>query len=311
MRRSFEEVYSKISEESEKELNAKYKEIRKKKSRRIFACIIICIIVFVLMAVLESKFSNRENNNSIIELVIVGIILLFLKGSIEENKKNKKIYKDRIIKRLVELSDDNLSYSEEIGITKEEYKMANFDNDFNKYRSEDFIQGKIRNNVDFKMSDVVVEKLEEYRDIDDELKQRIITKFSGVYGFVRCSNTIEKDIYITSNLNSNKYNNRRIEIDSLEFEKYYDCFSEDKITALKIFTPELIEKLVEFQKSQENIFEIKISEDMVYFRVHCDNFLEANCRENAVDEKLIKEHYDTLMYPIYILENLLNRIEEI
>ena len=110
-----------------------------------------------------------------------------------------------------------------------------------------------------------------------------------------------------------EHNNKdRIEMDSSEFEKYYDIITKDKNMAMRIFTADLIEEIVNIKKKTKIPVEIKIDENMIYFRYKCGPMFEPPfLLRNGLDKNLLKEYFKLIYYPIELLEKLCDNINNI
>ena len=127
--------------------------------------------------------------------------------------------------------------------------------------------------------------------------------------------SLDKDIFSTisvlSNHYANMYKENRIELESSEFEKNYDLISKEKITALKIFKPELIEKFNEIKRvDPKNNFEVKIVNDTIYFRYSCRTGLfEPPQVGLGISKEYLNRYFNVIYYPIELSKELIKNIE--
>ena len=63
---------------------------------------------------------------------------------------------------------------------------------------------------------------------------------------------------------------------------------------MKIFTSDLLEKLVDFRKSKITAFEVKLEYDTIYFRSRCGEDFEPATFKNPFQRELIKKYYDII-----------------
>ena len=122
---------------------------------------------------------------------------------------------------------------------------------------------------------------------------------------------INSNIDIYNDSITNRYNDNRIEVDSAEFEKYYDCFSTQKVDTLRIFTSDLIEKFNEVRRNSKYGFELKIKNNMIYFRYKCGQLFEPPTLKNGLNKELIKKYYKFIYFPLEVIVKLSSNINDI
>ena len=132
-----------------------------------------------------------------------------------------------------------------------------------------------------------------------------------MYGIVRLDKNTLSNIYIASNSNFRKFNKNRVEVDSSLFEEYYDCITNDKVTAMRIFTPELIERYIEIVKNNKYGFELKIIDNMIFFRYKTNQLFEPPMFSSGLDKTFIKKNYKTMYYPLEIMKLTVNSVHEV
>jgi hypothetical protein len=283
------------------------KDARSKKRAFILGLLVVLVIIDLIIFVV-----NQSNAFAILFAAIAFLVLMFvlLKG----NDFYREIYKNEVIKGLVKTYDSNLFFDSKYGISLRDYNMSKFDNNFNAYYSEDRIFGKFDNGSEIQLAEIKTERVETYRENGHTEKHSYET-FSGLYGVVKLKrNLLAKiDIYCDSHLN--RYSKDRIEIDSAEFEEYYDLLTKDKILALKIFTPELIEKFNELRREHPKYnFELKIENEKIYFRFRCGHGLFEPPRfKSDLDKELLRKYFKLIYYPIELtkmISNVINDVEE-
>lgn len=120
-------------------------------------------------------------------------------------------------------------------------------------------------------------------------------------------------IYISNDSITKRYSEDRIEVDSAEFEKYYDCMSKEKVRTLRILTSDVIEKFNEIRRNSKYGFELKIEDDMIYFRYKCGQIFEPPTFKSGLDKEIIKKYYRYIYFPLELViklsENISNVVE--
>lgn len=296
--KDFEKIYSEICEESSNDL----RNAKKQKDKKIILTVVICFIIIGIFALID-----KEKSMLVIVIALSALVILLIMNN--EFVKFRKFYKKLVIEKIVKGYNEKLVYSPQEGVARCDYTISHFDNYFDKYFSEDSIHGIIGKNTNIQMSEVVTKEVRKTKGADGKNQTEEIETFRGLYGIARLSQNTNAQIYIMPNSNLKKYNGKRIEMESSEFEKYYDCFSEDKITALKLFSANLIEEFVKFQKNTSRSLEVKIENNTMYFRYKCGEMFEPPKFKDVLDEKTIKRYYQTIVYPLEIIEKIIQNVE--
>ena len=267
MNRSFEEIYEKIKLNNLEEINSVTK-------RKNVTLIILLILVLILVFFNKIVFCNN-----IVTIIFFLIFLSIILINILVTRKYKKLFKEVIIKKMIELYDSKLNYLAKSGISILKYKESNFYKDFDKYYSEDLISGNILDKYFFEMAEVRTKKIEIIRDDKGNITGReedIV--FNGLFGTVDLNIENSLEINVATNTINSKYKNARIERDSAEFEKNYDIFSNNKIKALEIFTSEVIDEINNFKTNIGKPIQIRIKNSKLFFNV----YLRRNIRAASI-----------------------------
>lgn len=296
----FDEIYNKIYSDS----NEKLKEINHKGNMWLLVFLIICIIINVFI------FLNKDTRFILMGTIALSFCLLLF-FTIIEKQQYGKVYKECIVKALAKAYNEKLYYDRTIGITQTEYKMSNFDNHFDRYYSEDRIYGTIKSGANVQIAEIATFIKEEYTNSDGRSQKTEKETYRGMFGIVRLSKNIYTSIYVSADSIFNRFSKNRIEVDSAEFEKYFDCSAKDRITAMRIFTSDLIEKYIEIRKNFKYELELKIEDDKIYFRYRCGKMFEPPTFGSGLDKDTIKKYYDLIVLPLEIIEQTVENINSI
>lgn len=298
MNRNFNEIYQEIYTNVINEIV----ELRKKKNVYLVLLSVIIIIFILQFKRLCTSF-----------FIIVWIILLVAIGIyyLNANFKYESGYKNSVMKKLVHLYNKDLFFAPNRGITSKEYRESKFDVFFDKLHSEDLVQGKILENVRFRMSQIKVIREVVIEDSNGVKKKTKHIVFSGVFGLANLPYKIIDPIEIVPNRILKQYNPHRIEIDSSEFEKKYDIFAQNKIRAMQIFTSNLLQKINEFNEYTGYLMEIKILRGKVFFRIPCKEVFEAPEIRESLDYSTLYKYFKMIDLPIHIIQELIKNVEEL
>lgn len=250
--------------------------IRKKASRTKY----IVILVFVIMLCIPIFLSlTRSINNFryisfLIPLLFVFIIVFAIKNS-SGTKKYKEFYKKTVIPAILKEFKSSLSYDMDKAMDKALYNESKLDI-YDTYSSNDTITGTLCGKK-FIMSDIHTQD----RDTDKDGHTSYTTSFHGCYAVM----DIDKKIDLTMEVLNNRGSLERIkkvDTDNSVFNKQYSVYSTDEIIALRILTPDVLDKIVLITEKSGYSFDIKIKNNKLYLRFYCDLF-EPSYKDNKSD----------------------------
>ncbi len=196
-------------------------------------------------------------------------------------------------------------------MNKETYLKSGFNSYFDKYYSEDYIYGFLENGTSIEISDLCIEKT------DYDNTSHNINVFSGIYEYIKLPVQFNTAFLIRKNSKMDEFFSSRIEIDSAEFEKVFDCFEEssegDEIKVMELLTSDIIEKILEFAKntSLENKLTIKFKNNELFFAIDGDNQFEIPKIKSFVDKETLKKYYNIVDYSIQLANLFVDRIKEL
>ncbi len=296
----FEKVYNEVCASSQERLKADRNKLNK-----------FLIIVFAILVIFNTIIFIEAENKMVVtgSLAVSFCIMLFL--VIQGREIYKKNYKNIVINSLVKAYNPKLYYDQKLGISKYDYTMSNFDTSFNEFFSEDQIHGTLENGAKIKLAEVATSIVQIATNSDGTTKEDRKETYRGMYGVIKMPHNITSSIYIANDSITKRYSNDRIEVDSAEFEKYYDCMSKEKVRTLMILTSELIEKFNEIRRNSKFGFELKVEDDMIYFRYKCGQLFEPPTFGVGLDKDLIKRYYRYIYYPLEIVIKLSENISDV
>lgn len=297
---NFEKVYMKIYDSCKDRL----KEVKDKNNK--FLLIVGAVLALINLVIYIIPSARYLIGLSISISVCVLLILL-----ISGNKNYRRIYKENVIEGLVKAYNEEFYYSPTTGITRTEYGMSHFDNKIDEYFSEDRIYGTLEKGDNFQLAEVATFEITRTVDSEGKVKEEKTQTFRGMYGVVRLEKNTLANIYIANNSKFRKFNKNRLEVDSSLFEEYYDCITEDRVTAMRIFTSELIEKYIEIVKDNKYGFELKIIDNTIYFRYKTNQLFEPPMFSSGLDKNFVKKNYKVIYYPLEIMRSTIDAVHEV
>lgn len=300
MDQEFESIYQKIYDSSYSRL-AEVKD-KNRKFLLIFGLALLVINLFIYIIPATKLFSV---------LFICMSVCLLIFFIILGNQAYTSAYKKCVIEGLVKSYNPSIHFDPAIGISEMEYRASGFDNDFNEYNSEDRIYGRFDNGDSFQLAEVTTYRIT--RRVNDEgveMEDRVET-YRGMYGvvYLNKSSMFKAGIYGDSIMR--RYRQDRIEMDSSEFEKYYDLVTDDKIRAMRIFTADLMEKYLDIRRNHKHGVELIIDWDKVYFRFRCGEIFEPPKFMKFLTREVLRGFYNQIYYPLELLDKTVESINEI
>lgn len=104
----------------------------------------------------------------------------------------------------------------------------------------------------------------------------------------------------------------KLEMDSAEFEKYFDVHSTNNIIGMQILTSDVMETLLDFRNKSKIEYDIGIYNNCIYLRFHTGEMFELkNIKNGLLPEELLKKYYNILNFTYKLSNMLINTINEV
>ncbi len=296
--------FSKVFGEIYTKHGAEIENLRKKALFKTILIIVAAVLIFYYMlGPLGLFYTLGEFTFFLIVLVLIGVMALvrFV------NKDYIATFKMAAIKRMINAQDSTYIYSPEEGVSSIEYNQSSFDRTWDNFYSEDGIQGDLNSMVKFKMSQVKTEE----EHTDSEGRKSTSVTFLGLYGIISLPESVKGILDIMGESKFRKFSKNRINLDSAEFEKYYDVMSDDKVWALQILNSEALESLIEMRNHFKKPISIRIVRNHIYFRIYCGDIFEPAKLKNTVSFDILYKYYRLIDIPRAIYETLIGNMADI
>ena len=289
----FNEIYNQLYNDHISKLEA----LRKKAKLEEIAKTIM------LIATVLGFFIGKTTDNYLIlmcSILLFFITILFTIFS-RSTKTYKENYKTEIVSNFVKLVNNNLKYmpkDDREHILSKEFRESKIEtNYFNKYKAEDYIEGNLSNNIMLKMADIDVKNV-----VRTSKGRSVEYIFNGIFAVTTGEKSIDGYIKIAKNQILKFEENTSM--DSEEFEKEFDVFSDNEILTMQILTPDIMESLLEFKNKYDIDFEIVINKNKVYLRFFVRNMFEPKIFGNSMDKELLLIYYVILDFIIKVTEKI-------
>lgn len=317
--KSFDEIYRKIYSESNQELQ-EIKKSNENVDKKRLSTTIITVVLLLLVTIIVCYFIKNSNNTILTISSIFILLFILILGSFpiikvyfsSSKQDYKTVFKEKVVKELVRNMDNNFEYDLNTG--KDPVRLYNSYNKsgfeaYHNYDAEDYIEGILDGKYPIRMAEVHTEKIED-RDSKGDIK---VTDFHGVF----CNIENVKNIGTSLKIHLNKQtiqrdllkNSNKLYMDSSEFEDLFDVYTENKIIAMQILTPDIMEMMVKYFKEYQIIYELTIRENQIYIRFHTGEVFEPKMNKDALDYDMLKKYYSILNF-IFGLSREINKAIE-
>ena len=302
---NFKEIYDEICANCGKQMEIK----RKQALRKTILAFVILIILWV--GILYIGANSKLIGISVFIFIISLVVFVLCLNKITKNYK--LAFKKKVINEIVEKSNPNLSYDYYGIISPSEYSQSGFDNHWDRYNSEDLIKGTMEDGSYLKMGQVHTERRETTTDSDGHTQTTYVTIFFGLYGYIKLKTPTNADFMIVNNSSFSKFNKNRIEMESAEFEKYYDVFSGNRTgglrqNAMEILTPEAIEQYTKIRNLFKKPLNTRVCKDTIYFRISVGDIFEPPTFKSSINFEMLYKYFLIIDVPRMIYETLIDNI---
>ena len=302
--RNFKEIYDAIYDSVGTEIEAQRKNVLAKA----LLAILVVFIIFVAM-----MFSGLNNDTPLLAIVAVFSIVLLIVILAKINRNYKILYKEKVINEIVEKSNPALRYLYKNGISPSEYAASHFDSHWDRYHTEDLIEGKLEDGSHLTMAQVHTEERHTTTDSDGHTQTTYVTTFLGLFGVVKLKTGTNADFMIMNNSKLAKFKKNRIEMESAEFEKYYDVYAGSKDAglrqnAMEILTPEAIEQFTIIRNLFKRPVNVRVYHDKIYFRIAVGDIFEPPTFKSSLNFEMLRKYFFIIDVPRMIYETLIDNI---
>ena len=307
MKEEFELIYTKLYNENQLELE----ELRlksKNETKKVIFWIVAVFLGFMLLFVSGIALFALP----FIFLGAFFVIINLSKSALSKDSPTlmyKKVFKEKIIVPLINNIFQGATYSPNKGWTISQYKEAGYRDVIDRYSSEDLIIApiKLREGESSVIEFCEVHTEKEHEDKDGHTSYT--TVFHGIASKMKISKNIVKEIYIKRNWAT--FGNRKVKMDSSEFEKKFDVETTDKILAVRVLTSDVMAEMLDMREKYGYQFEMHIICDTIYMRVFTGEVFEPNIFKNSMEHKTLEKYYKVIDAMMSLSKHIYSVIDDI
>jgi hypothetical protein len=280
---------------------------RKNVDRKVLAIGVLAIISVVIL--------GRLIENASIFFQSLAVILAFILISIV-SKNYRKNFKAKIIQKITGFVDENLVYSPEGYVSKEEFnKSLIFQKESNNYKGEDHFKGNV-GTTGIEFSEVVARQTTS-TGTGSNRKESHSVIFKGIFFVADFSkhfqghtvilpDTAEKIMgKIGQSLQSLSSRGELIKLENPEFEKEFCVYGDDQVEARYILSPSLMQRILEYKRKWNTKVYLSFLESKVYIAIEQKkNLFETRLFKSIADYKFIEENVRFLILMAGVVEDL-------
>ncbi len=243
---------------------------------------------------------------------VITAIVLGIKLN-RRRKEAKAIYKQEVIRKMIEFVSPDLSYEASAHISKSEFTGSKiFLKGIDRYNGDDLVEGRI-GKTDVRFSEVHAE----YYTKDKDGKKSYHTIFRGIFFIADFhKDFIGETVVLPDTAESifgkigtwlQKMNISRPQLIKLEdplFEKEFAVYGTDQVEARYILTPAMMSRIMDFKKKSGKI-SMSFLHSKVYLAISVSkNLFEPPFFKSMLDFELVREYFNYLILSVNIVEDL-------
>ena len=199
MEKDFENFYS--NNINENELNDIWENTKQEKKKRKLISIPLILIVDILLIYWFSNMFGNFNAGLglfsylfiIIPILIVDTIILAI-VSLEKKKKSRlynDVFKEKVMDKIFRNFLNDADYIPKKEMPQSIYREGKYDGYYNRYYSDDYVEGNIEDKYLIKMAEVTTEHEKTTTDSDGNTHTETTTIFSGLFAKINIGNPMK------------------------------------------------------------------------------------------------------------------------
>ena len=284
---------------------SKWDELRKKNKKINLITILILLIIDILVL-----FILKISTNSIFSIIMADVFIYIIIYVIFEGRDISQFnndYKENVISKMLENFITNLDYVPSKRMPSYIYDEAKYGGYYNKYSSDDYLEGSI-NGQKIIMADLLVQEETTHTDSDGIETSDTKTIFNGLFGKIELNKSINSNLKITRNHGISLFNKNKIEMDSYDFEKTFNVYSDNNIIAMQLLTADIQEDILDLYNKYKINFDIIVMNNKMYVLFNTGNMFEVFSNKKNPNE-MLEKYFEIMKFIYKLVDKILKTIE--
>lgn len=238
--------------------------LRKKKVEKQY----MIAFLFIALGGIALFLTNNQNSNLIFIPMIffAGGIIYFIIGASAFSKLKKEFKKD-FLKNIFSVLIPGIEYSPHIGLNPMDVYATEFLKKADRFHSEDYLSGKI-DDIDFISSDVRLEE-RRVRHTKNGTQVYYVPYFVGrVFKFDFHKELVGHMQVLESGRPLSRRPFNKVELESIDFNKKFNVFAEEELTAFYILTPDIMEAIFALERRYPGNISFSFSDQQMYLGIN-------------------------------------------
>lgn len=238
--------------------------LRKKKVEKQY----MIAFLFIALGGIALFLTNNQNSNLIFIPMIffAGGIIYFIIGASAFSKLKKEFKKD-FLKNIFSVLIPGIEYSPHIGLNPMDVYATEFLKKADRFHSEDYLSGKI-DDIDFISSDVRLEE-RRVRHTKNGTQVYYVPYFVGrVFKFDFHKELVCHMQVLESGRPLSRRPFNKVELESIDFNKKFNVFAEEELTAFYILTPDIMEAIFALERRYPGNISFSFSDQQMYLGIN-------------------------------------------
>ena len=284
---------------------SRWDELRKKNKKINLITILILLIIDILVL-----FILKISTNSIFSIIMADVFIYIIIYVIFEGRDISQFnndYKENVISKMLENFITNLDYVPSKRMPSYIYDEAKYGGYYNKYSSDDYLEGSI-NGQKIIMADLLVQEETTHTDSDGIETSDTKTIFNGLFGKIELNKSINSNLKITRNHGISLFNKNKIEMDSYDFEKTFNVYSDNNIIAMQLLTADIQEDILDLYNKYKINFDIIVMNNKMYVLFNTGNMFEVFSNKKNPNE-MLEKYFEIMKFIYKLVDKILKTIE--
>ena len=286
------------------EIIEKYEALRlsRVKRARIFQIIFIAAIVVTTICFITTIIMGGDTFVSIFAGINIVLFIIFISLFLAEKRKWYRFFKTTIVKDLIQAKYPGSVFNPDAGIDLNTLMKPEFFARPDRYYSNDLLVAGV-DSTSFTMADYVLQKRHDDKDGYVNYQTYAEGRFFDFHfnrDFKNTVRVIEKQGFFTFGDKS-----KRVELESVDFNKKFNTYATDELTAFYILTPQVQEEMLRLESCFKGNIMFCFNVDHLYIAVNDgkDSFV------SDLFKSISKENISKLVEEIEIPLNFINALK--